>query len=362
MAVQLGTINITNQAAECAVIDIEGIIGIPEWWQFDSPEDRVSTYDTFKARMTEIKAIAAPAIEVNIRSIGGNVDDALLIHDTLCVLGVNGATVTTNCYGYVASAATIIAQAASKGRRKISQNALYLIHQAGGIVQGNCNDLQQFIDQLSKTDNVIANVYANRSGRPAEEFATLMTANNGNGKWLDAGEVIAAGLADAVVPATETTNCPDELAVFGYAVPPAPQINNQQNTRMKINKTWNAILNYFGFDKEADNNLTEAQLEKLNNELEARGVSISNLTGQIETKDAAIANLQKQVDGIAAKDEQIVNLTAKVASLEAENEKLKAGPTVTEAKEDPDTHIPGAKQQIPANLAAYNEDVKAFQE
>lgn len=362
MAVQLGNISITNQASKSVVIDIEGIIGIPEWWQFDSPEERVSTYDTFKARMSEIKGLTAPAIEVNIRSIGGNVDDALLIHDTLCILAAGGTEITTNCYGYVASAATIIAQAASKDNRNISQNALYMIHQAIGIVQGNCNDLQQFIDQLSKTDSVIANVYANRSGRPAEEFATLMTANNGNGKWLDAGEVIAAGLADAVVPATEITNCPDELALFGYAAPPVPQINNQQNTRMKIKKTWSAILNYFGFDKEADNNLTEAQLEKLNNELEARGVSITNLTGQIETKDATIANLQKQVDGITAKDEQIVNLTAKVTSLEAENDKLKAGPTTTEAKEDPAVQVPGAGKQLPANQAAYNDDLKAFKE
>ena len=43
----LGEIKITNKAAE-VIIDIEGIIGIPEWWQFDNPDERVATYDKFK--------------------------------------------------------------------------------------------------------------------------------------------------------------------------------------------------------------------------------------------------------------------------------------------------------------------------
>ena len=62
---------------------------------------------------------------VDIRSTGGDVNDALLIHDALCSLD---AHITTRCYGYTASAATIIAQAASPGCREISANALYLIH------------------------------------------------------------------------------------------------------------------------------------------------------------------------------------------------------------------------------------------
>ena len=111
----LGEIKITNKAAE-VIIDIEGIIGIPEWWQFDNPDERVATYDKFKKSVGELKDIKSPATTVNIRSLGGSVNDALLIHDTLSGLK---ATVTTNCYGYVASAATIIAQAASSGRTSL---------------------------------------------------------------------------------------------------------------------------------------------------------------------------------------------------------------------------------------------------
>ena len=48
---QLGTICITNQAPNKAIIDIEGIIGIPEWWQFDDPQDRIATFDKFKKKV-----------------------------------------------------------------------------------------------------------------------------------------------------------------------------------------------------------------------------------------------------------------------------------------------------------------------
>lgn len=360
MSVRLGTINISAQA-DRVVIDIEGVIGIPEWWQFDNPEDRVATYDTFRQRVDAIRRLSSPVVEVNIRSLGGNVNDALLIHDTLRQLAAGGAEIITNCYGYTASAATIIAQAAGTGMRQISRNALYLIHRAMNCVQGNREDHLRSIETLDKVDALIAGIYAARAGRPAEEFVELMDADGGHGKWLNAEEAIAAGLADTIVPATEVTDGVEDLAIFGYALPNLPIITNTKHT-MKIKKTWNAILGYFGFDAEAENNLTEAQLEKLNNELEARGATITNLEAQVAAKEADVTDLRGQVEMVAAKDEQIATLTDRVAQLEAENEKLKAGPTQTEPKEDPAVPVPGVGKQLPANRAAYEEDIKAFKE
>ena len=85
----------------------------------------MATYERFRDAVRRIAEIEAPEVVVEIRSTGGDVNDALLIHDALRSLG---ARITTRCYGYTASAATIIAQAASEGRREISANALYLIH------------------------------------------------------------------------------------------------------------------------------------------------------------------------------------------------------------------------------------------
>ena len=194
-------IQFKNSAGVCR-IEIEGTIGVPEEWQFDQPEARVATYEKFRDTVRRIAGIDAPQIVVDIRSTGGDVNDALLIHDALCSLD---AHITTRCYGYTASAATIIAQAASPGCREISANALYLIHTVFCVDEGNAAEIAGKLDLLRQTDTRIAAVYAARSGRPAGEFEALMAENNGNGRWLSPEEAVAAGLADTVTDNEERT-------------------------------------------------------------------------------------------------------------------------------------------------------------
>ncbi len=190
-------IRIRNSADVC-YIDIEGNIGVPEEWQFDDPGARVATYERFRAAAARIAALEAAEVVVSIRSTGGDVNDALLIYDALRALP---GRITTRCYGYTASAATLIAQAASEGRREIAAGALYLIHNSECSVEGNVAELEARIGLLRKTDERLAEIYAVRSGRPAAEFAALMAENNGSGRWLSPEETVAAGLADRVIGA-----------------------------------------------------------------------------------------------------------------------------------------------------------------
>lgn len=199
-------IHIEN-AADCCHIEIEGTIGVPEEWQFDHPDQRVATYERFREAVARIAEVEAPEVIVTIRSTGGDVNDALLIHDALRQLG---GRITTRCYGYTASAATIIAQAASEGCRELSANALYLIHQATCATEGNAAQLAEQMALLSSTDDRLASLYATRSGREIESFRTLMAENNGNGRWLSPEEAIAAGLADRLIGDEEPSTPPQE--------------------------------------------------------------------------------------------------------------------------------------------------------
>lgn len=187
-------ITIRNEAQTC-YIDIEGTIGMPEERQFGGGEARVATYESFRREVARIAGVAASAVVVNIRSTGGDVNDALLIYEALRSLG---ARVTTRCYGYTASAATVIAQAADEGRREISSNALYLIHNSECTVEGNAETLVSRAELLRKTDMRLAELYAQRSGRDKESFTALMSENNGSGRWLSPEETVAAGLADRI--------------------------------------------------------------------------------------------------------------------------------------------------------------------
>lgn len=155
----------------------------------------------FRDSLDRLREIDAPEIVVNIRSTGGDVNDALLIYEALSSLDGH---IVTRCYGYTASAATVIAQAASEGCREISAHALYLIHNSICTAEGNAEELATRIDLLRKTDARLAEVYAARSGRTPEEFTLLMAENNGSGRWLSPQEALAAGLVDRIIEPSAT--------------------------------------------------------------------------------------------------------------------------------------------------------------
>ncbi len=203
-------IKIKNSLDTC-VIDIEGAIGVAEEWQFENVGQRVATYEKFRECVAQIEAVEAQSVVVNIRSTGGDVSDAMLIYEALISLGI---PITTRCYGYVASAATVIAQAASEGERQISANALYLVHNSTCAAEGNALELAARVDLLQKTDERLSELYARRSGRSAEEFAELMSQEGGNGHWLTAQEAIDAGLADSVID--NATQSGDESSIKNF--------------------------------------------------------------------------------------------------------------------------------------------------
>lgn len=317
-------------------INIEGTIGVPEAWQFDEPQDRITTYDKFREAVGLIRQVEAKEIVVNIRSTGGDVNDALLIHDAIS--GLKGRK-RTRCYGYTASAATIIAQAASEGCREISANALYLIHASMCAADGNATELEAKIDMLRKTDERIAAVYATRSGRQASEFEALMSENNGAGRWLSPDETVAAGLADGIISTPE---------VFNIAV-----VNEEpiQNYSMKIKNTYNGILRRLGLaaGDGAEVEVTEEQIGTLNQSLEQSEQREQQIQAQLEAERAAHSQARGELGVVQNR----------VATLEAELAQAKALPTTVDKIEDP---APGGEGALSGNAKAYSEDIKKFKQ
>lgn len=221
-------IQIKNEV-DCSVIDIEGTIGVDESWQFDNPESRVATYERFKECVARIADIRDSEIRVNIRSTGGDVNDAILIYEAL---RATGAKVVTCCYGYTASAATIVAQAASEGCRLVAPSSLYLIHNSICATEGNAEELMAEVEMLQQTDRRLAEIYAARSGRSVDDIALLMSDNGGRGRWLSPTEAIAEGLVDGVI---------EESVV-------SPSTSLVERTKRGVM----ALLRSLGFDNDGD--------------------------------------------------------------------------------------------------------------
>lgn len=320
-----GQIKISNKSKKITQIDIEGIIGLPEDKQFGENGTQVATYQKLRETIKAISDISSKEIVVNIRSTGGSVNDALLIYDSLASLD---CVITTRCYGYVASAATIIAQAASKGRREISENALYLIHRSTSCGEGNAEQLSQTIELLEKTDRRISAIYSSRSGLEEEVFGNLMKENNGNGRWLSPDEVMELRLADKMIAPSKISN--DAMKMI--ATLDLPEIPDH-NRSMSIRKHWNAILDLI----RSPQNIETEKSEKID-------------CGEKELENEII-NYETPRESQA-----IAELKNRIVELEAMNAKLRAKATQTFPKEDPSLR----DIKTEANAEAYRRDLNNF--
>lgn len=138
----------------------------------------------------DLDAITAPEIEVQISSPGGDVFDGVAIYNTL---RAHPATITTRVDGLAASAASIIVQAGD--RRVMLSASQMMIHNAWGLTVGSADDMRDAADVLERQNEVLAGIYAARSGRDAAEFKKLMSAET----WLTDQGAVDAGLADEVI-------------------------------------------------------------------------------------------------------------------------------------------------------------------
>lgn len=233
-------VTVIKNDSNVAVIAIEGVIGTPAGIQFDNPGERIATYDAMQMALNAIRESGATRLIVEIRSTGGDVADALLIHDALRALKMQ---VTTRCFGYTASAATIIAQAASPGCREMSANGLYLIHRSLSGAEGNALGLAVAIDILEATDNRLAAIYAARSKRSAKSFLALMDENSGCGRWLSPQEAVDFGLVDRIIKPESMRNSKHAADTLNHEMAQIiNQILTKKNKKMAEKKVTGAGL------------------------------------------------------------------------------------------------------------------------
>jgi ATP-dependent protease ClpP protease subunit len=145
-------------------------------------------------------------LDIHIDCPGGDVFEAITIYNAL---QQHKGDVSVYVDGLAASAASFIAQAASPGKLAIARNASMMIHDAFGMGIGNSADMRKLADLLDEQSENIASIYADRSGRPADEFRQAMLTET----WYVGQKAVDAGLADQVTAGRETSNSWD-LSVF----------------------------------------------------------------------------------------------------------------------------------------------------
>ena len=135
---------------------------------------------------------AVPEIVVRINSGGGDVFAANAIYTRL---KDNAAKITVKIDGWAASAATIVAMAGDV--IEIPGNGVFMVHDPSMGLLGYFNeaDLVKLTDEIKVIKQSIVNGYALKTGKPADEIASIMAAET----WYDGKQAVEAGFCDKLM-------------------------------------------------------------------------------------------------------------------------------------------------------------------
>jgi ATP-dependent protease ClpP protease subunit len=143
---------------------------------------------------TQLQNMRGP-IRVRINSHGGSVVEALGIFNSL--LAYQGR-VTVVIEGAALSAGSLIAMAGDSV--EMAANALFMIHAAAVNTRGNAADHNDSVRMLQKTDGVLAETFAAKTGMTLATIKQMMADET----WMTASEAKSLGFVDAIVGALVT--------------------------------------------------------------------------------------------------------------------------------------------------------------
>lgn len=129
-------------------------------------------------------------IDLRINSPGGDVFEGVAIYNQLVA---HKATVNVTIDGLAASIASVIAMAGDD--IAIAKAGQVMIHPPSGMAWGTSADMRQLADLLDSIQGSITGVYADRTGRDADELKAWIDAET----WMTAEQAVERGFADRVI-------------------------------------------------------------------------------------------------------------------------------------------------------------------
>lgn len=131
-------------------------------------------------------------LTLHLNSPGGQVTEGLAIYNN--IKNYSG-DVEVRIEGAAFSAASFVALAGN--RTVIEPSALMMLHDAWDITIGNAEAHSKAVTVLDSASDVMADIYAKKTGGTAEEWRTVLKAE----RWYKPEEALAAGLVDEVLTA-----------------------------------------------------------------------------------------------------------------------------------------------------------------
>jgi len=274
-------------------------------------------------------------VNVLISSPGGLLDDGL---DIMRQFRDHG-DVTVYISGFTASAATVAAMGAKK--IVMGKYSFFLVHKCSNFIDAwgsyNADQIQKLIEDLTankkendKIDVVLAQLYADRCGKPISEILNVLK----EGKWLNATEALALGFIDEIsdddkkqnlsladkdrflnmeLPIDNLTFEDDTPSWFSRFIASfsgkkneehyIPDNGDKSNNNHLMKKKFNSIGKLL--DKEdftvADNGIvaiSNDEMQKVEEHLAGLENSLASKDNDIATRDTRISELEEQVENL----------------------------------------------------------------
>ena len=354
---------VLNEADNSAEINLYGEIVSnrpTDWWTGEPAEGLYIVLGEFLKELDGLEE--KQRVTFHINSPGGEVSAGVAIYNRMKQMK---ATVVTIVDSIAASAASIIAQGASAGMRKVANGTLTMIHGSMAFMYGyyNAVDIKKAMAQVKAFDKSIGEIYEQCTGLSKEKIAGMMSSTT----WMTAKEAVDNGFADEILDTGESVIMSlngdrSLLTVNGIAMPVKGLFNLPDNVLANMQIT-TGVKEPDVIDQKNTGGNTKMTLKELQDaepELYAqiRDSALEEAkAGQQEMIDAAVSKeiaRLKEIDAIAEKipDKELVD-NAKYGDV-----KMSAGDLALEALKGMDNATPNGYQNTQADfMRMMHEDI-----
>lgn len=298
--------------------------------------------------ITDIKDLKDTPINLRINSLGGDVFDGLAIYN---IIKKRTAKTTVYIEGIAASIATIIALGADEV--VMSENSLFMIHNASGGAMGESKDLQKTADILVKITEQLSEVYQAKTGLSQEAILDMMDAET----WLNAQEALELGFIDTISDAIKVAAKYD---VSKFKNITQEEIKNKLSININNKKMTNELKDWFNSKVEEIIASAKGGVVVSKDVAEQTAITvnlgdneeITNKISEFEAKNIELSNkmslLEEELVSAKGNNE---TLTVEVEGLNAKINKADAKGTELETSGDPAIV---ENKKVDANTDFYN--------
>ena len=145
---------------------------------------------TAKAINDEIAQANGKPLNIHINSYGGEVFEGFAIYNNLKSYAGKKVVYVD---GIAASIASVIAMAGDE--IYMNKASMLMIHNASGVAYGNAEEMKKVVNALEQINEVIRDVYKNRSNLDDEQLKQFMD----NETYFTPQEAVQYGFADGIV-------------------------------------------------------------------------------------------------------------------------------------------------------------------